>query len=541
MLIALIHLLFASGILPSLPLDDPAMPWLERWQGRPGCELSSVRPWAGEDVLACLEHLDTIILTPTDRIQVGSIRRRLDLRDHNGGYGLRPAWKSKNNQDLIALDLGASSYARFSGRALAVVSHQDSLGVELDTLSHDLVLGGDLHPRIDVILGEEVSLWSRLSQTTEISDGRRWLKSFDPDHGVYQTALFAKEGGKASYGRTSDWLEGALEVNSSWLRGQAGVQRLRWGMMPLHPMLFSGEAVPMGWTSVRKDVGPISSEVLYGAPIGETYAEDRKIYAHRTLFDLGSWMPLKFAFSEAMISNGRNFQPLYLMPVFPLLFTGHYVGTPDNLLMDFDASVRLSPKIELMGELFLDDLQNVLGFVSKDWGNKWGLSLGGRLTDMVGVNSLDLFQITRIEPWVYTTSATDLPGSAYTTPVHFGSLLGHPSGPNSLTLEWQHRQDLSPKWSWLVSGSSVWKGLDLGSSWRDVNGTGFEQGVLQVKESKKQWLSGDLAKVFRAGGGLEWRLGSQLRMDVQGGGAWQDSSGVRDIWPELSCKLSWRE
>ena len=534
-------LVSGSGILPSIPLDDPAMPWLERWRGRLGCDLPAVRPWAGEDVLACLEKLDTAQLTGIERAQAAAIRRRLDLRDHEGGYGRRPAWGSVDKQDLVALDLGASWYARFAGRRLPVVYRLDTLGDDMDTLPHDLVLGGDLHPRIDVVLGQNVVVWARLRQVTELSDGRRWLKSFDPDHGVYQTALFAKEGANASYGRTSDWLEGALEFNSTWLRGQAGVQRLCWGMMPIHPLLFSGEAEPMGWTSVRKDIGPIRSEVLYGAPLGVTYTEDRKLYAHRTSFDLGAWIPLQLSFSEAMLSNGRSFQPLYLMPVFPLFFTGHYVGTPDNLLMDFEASVQVSSKVEFMGEVFLDDLQNALGFFSKDWGNKWGLALGTRLVDLTGTGSTDLFQATRIEPWVYTTSATDLPGAGYTTPVHFGTLLGHPAGPNSLTLEWQHRQDLSDRWSWLFSGSALWKGLDLGSSWRDVNGTGFEEGVLQVKEPRKQWLGGDLARVVRAGAGVEWRLDSQWRLEVQAGGGWQDSVGVKDLWPELSCKLSWRQ
>jgi len=543
MLLALLAALASGGILPSLPLEDPAMPWLLRWDGRPGCHLPAYRPYPGEAVLACLEGLDTAALPAADNFQRRRILARLDLRhDHPGDYGRRPLWRSgEADRDVVALDLGASGYANFAGKRLPVVRRVMDYDTTWDTLSHDLVGGMVLHPRVDVLLGPEVALWARLRQLTEISDGKRWRKEFDADGGVYQTALFAK-GSDASFGRTSDWLEGGIEVDFPWLRGEAGVQRLRWGPMPVNPLMFSGNAEPMQWASVRKNVGPVESEVLYGSPIGVSYEEDRKLYAHRTRVALSPWLPLEVGFSEVMISNGKSFQPLYIMPVFPLFFTGHYLGTPDNLLMDFDAALRPSASVELSGELFLDDLQNALGFFSNGWGNKWGLAFGARLSGWTGAGSLDLLQATRIEPWVYTTSSTDVPGAGYTTPVHFGTLLGHPSGPNSLTLDWIHRQDLSEAWSWTARAQGLWKGTDTGSSWRDVNGEGLDKdGVLQVAHPTKSWLSGNLMKRTTLGAGLEWRFYGNWRAAGELAGVWQDSLGHRDLYPEVSLRLSWRE
>jgi hypothetical protein len=539
MLLALLAALASGGILPSLPTDDPAMPWLLRWDGRPGCRLPAYRPYPGEAVLACLEGLDTATLPEGDRIRRRQILARLDLR-RDGDYR-RPLWRSgEADRDVVALDLGASGYLNYAGKRLPVTRKVVDADTTWDTLPHDLVLGGVLHPRVDVLLGPEVALWARLRQLTEVSDGSRWLKEFDADDGVYQTALFAKSTADASYGRTSDWLEGGFEVDFPWLRGEAGVQRLRWGAMPVNPLMFSGNAEPMQWASLRKTVGPVESEVLYGSPIGVSYEEDRKLYAHRTRVALSPWLPLELGFSEAMISNGHSFQPLYVMPVFPLFFTGHYLGTPDNLLMDFDAALRPAASVELSGELFLDDLQNALGFFSDGWGNKWGLALGARLSGWTGLGSLDLLQATRIEPWVYTTSATDLPGSGYTTPVHFGTLLGHPSGPNSLTLDWIHRQDLSEAWSWTARAQGLWKGTDTGSSWRDVNAR-MVNGKMEFEHETKSWLSGSLMKRVTLGGGFEWRFLADWRMAGEIAGTWQDSLGHRDLYPEVSLRLSWRE
>jgi len=540
MLSSLLLALSGAGILPSLVMDDPATSWLLRWDGKPGCHLPDVRPWPGEAVVACLEGLDTTALSTTDRLKREQLLERLDLRGPRPGYGWHPAWRSgPQGRDILAVDLGAEMHAGFAGRDTVVGRKTDSVNT-LRSVSHDLVGGYVLHPRVDLVLGPEVTLWARLRQLTEVSDVQRWHKLFDADHGVYQTALLTKDERLPSYARTSDWLEGALEMDFPWLRAQAGVQTLRWGSAPVTPLFFSGNAEPMEWAGVRKSVGPVSAEVLYASPIGITYTEERRLYAHRTSFDLSAWLPVEFSFSEAMISNSRPFQPLYLMPVFPLFFTGHYLGTPDNLMMDFDLAVRPAAGVELTSELFLDDLQNFLGFFSRDWGNKWGLALGARLSELTGRGSLDLLQATRIEPWVYTTSATDLEGQPYTTPVHFGKLLGHPSGPNSLTLDWIHRQDLDLDWSWQARAQGLWKGTTLGSSWRDINGTGFEEGRLTLKQPRKNWLAGDLVSQATLAAGVQWRFHPQWRLDAEVGGAWQDSVGHGRIWPVASATLAWR-
>ena len=144
-----------------------------------------------------------------------------------------------------------------------------------------------------------------------------------------------------------------------------------------------------------------------------------------------------------IVSVDHDLQPLYLIPIFPYLFTEHYLGDPDNKQMDFDASWRARPGLELSAELFLDDLQNYFGFLSNGWGNKWALGLGVKAAGWTGSGSLDKFQATRIEPWTGTASSAVLPGAPSNVPIHFGEPLGSQVGPNSASLVWIHSQDVS--------------------------------------------------------------------------------------------------
>ena len=141
---------------------------------------------------------------------------------------------------------------------------------------------------------------------------------------------------------------------------------------------------------------------------------------------------------------------------------------------------------------------------------------------------------------MYTTSSTDAPQGPYTTPVHFGTLLGDPSGPNSLTLNWNHRQDLSQDWSWTAAGEASWKGTSPGSDWRDVNRVSMQDGVLEVEHPTKDWLGGRLVYRTSVGIGMEWRFRPQWQLDAGITGSWQDSLGRSRAWPGASLNLAWR-
>lgn len=512
-----------AAVLPSLTEDDPALPLLERLDGAGGCRLPDRRPWPGEAVLACLDALDSAVLDGPDRSQVARLRKRFALRDSAGaGWGPRPAWSSSRDGrvDRLFLDLDAEL-------------HANTLTDSGNTLSG--VAGVRLRPRVDVLLGDRLVLWSRPYQLVEVSGRGRWVKTNDARTGTYQTVLF-KESGDTGRARTADGVEGGVEAEVLGVRVRSGVLRTAWGVLP-RPLMFSGEADPFPLTEASTAIGPIEAVVLGGALTGDSFSERRYLYGHRLRWIGRNWSA---SWSEAVISVGRGLEPLYLVPVLPIIFVEHQIGDPDNRQMDFDVSWRPSSDVELSAELFLDDLQNYFGFFSDGWGNKWALGLGARLRDFTGPRVLDRLQVTRIEPWVGGASSSALPGMERNLPVHLGKPLGSAVGPNSLSLQWDRRQDLTESWSVLSSVEAAWKGTDDGSSiddvnWRDSSGTWV------VAHPTKSWLSGGYFTRQQAALGAEWRfLGGQCRSSLELGAEISDQSGSREVHPVARWMVAFR-
>ena len=519
--------LAAADLLPSVPLDDPDADLLLRLEGRSGCELPSRRPWPGERVAACI---DSLLASPEirsgDRARLSGMRRRLFPTD--SGWGSL-SWKEDGRR--LRLDLGATA---------TVTANRERTGSglgRLDTIGRDVHAGLRVRPLVEVLLGPDIALWSRPMQQVEASPDRRYDKETNAAGGVYQTALFAGEK-ELSRGRTTDWLEGGIEVRGAFGRLSAGLQQVQWGDLPVEPLLFSGRTSAFPAMQWVQSVGPIEACVLYGAPIGNTWSEDRELYAHRIAWSTPGF---SLGFSEAVVSVDRGLQPLYLVPVFPYVMAEHLLGDPDNKQADIDLSWRVRPGVELSAELFLDDLQNAFGFLSSGWGNKWGLGLGLRLSDLLGEGTLDRFQATRMEPWAGTASAAVLPGAPSNAPVDFGVPLGWIPGPNSGEIDWSHRQDLSDRWSWNASLRLLWKGTDSGSStgdlnWRDSSGTWV------VPHPRKSWLSGSILDRQDLHAGAEFRPSRWWRLGAGSGIARLSVPGRRTRWiPSFDAGVSWNE
>jgi hypothetical protein len=518
-----------AAILPSVPLDDPAYGLLDRLEGNAGCHLPPRRPWPGETVLRCV---DSLLASPSiqasDKFRLAGLRKRLALRDSGSQTG-RLLWR--DGQDLASFDLGTSAYAHAIDRKIPV-------GAELrDSIGSDNLLGFRLRPRVDVLLGDDLLLWSRPRQLVELSDQPRWIKNADPRQGIYQTALFGKPG-ELGRARTNDWIEGGIEFQTRLGRVFAGLTPLEWGDLPMEPLMLSGRTESVPLVQITKAVGPIEATLLGGRLIGDTWEQRRYMYAHRFAWNGPNW---RFGWTEMILSIERDVEPLYLVPVFPYVFTEHYLGDPDNKQMDFDVSWRARPDLEISGELFLDDLQNYLGFLSSGWGNKWALGLGAKLSGWTGKGSLDKFQVSRTEPWVGTASSAITPGRPSNLPVHFGKTLGEGIGPNSASVAWMHSQDLSESWTWNAGLAATWKGTDTGSSiydrnWHDSTGT------WAVAFPRKKWLSGDPIHRQNLTAGCEWRFLPGWRAIVEVSLSRLDAPGADATWhPGFSTGVSFRE
>ena len=162
---------------------------------------------------------------------------------------------------------------------------------------------------------------------------------------------------------------------------------------------------------------------------------------------------------------------LYWFPFIPFYFTEHYLGDQDNRIMSFDGMVHLRKRFSLYGELFLDDITNLLGMVSNDsWGDKWGTLIGFKVHNplLFLPASMIRAEFLQTEPWVYTTSSRpDQEENNY--PVHFGSPLGTGLGPHSRMLTLNCIGRISTAFEAEAGIKHFWKGRGKGSSIFDEN------------------------------------------------------------------------
>ena len=123
----------------------------------------------------------------------------------------------------------------------------------------------------------------------------------------------------------------------------------------------------------------------------------------------------------------RNFEPAYAVPFVPFAFIEHFGGDRDNALLSLDLSLRLPKYFYWYFEFLLDDMSNPATLFSNDYGNKWGLTVGGKWNRTFENNSFGIVaEYSRIEPWVYTHFKGV--SQRYT---NFGKSIGSPLGPNS--------------------------------------------------------------------------------------------------------------
>jgi hypothetical protein len=308
---------------------------------------------------------------------------------------------------------------------------------------------------------------------TEYSTLRWWDKVMDPRTGVFQTPILSDSGGPAHF-MGYDVFTAYAKASLPWFDLKVGSDRLSWGNADSSGLLFSGAGRPFLHLSADKEIGDLTYTFVLGKLTGDSYSERRVIYAKRMSYTPRDWISL--GFSDAVITVNRDFEPLYCFPFIPFYFTEHFLGDQDNRIMSFDVRSVLRKRFVLYGELFLDDISNLLGMFSNDsWGDKWGTVAGVKVVDLVPrlAASMLRMEFSQIEPWVYTTSSR--PGlEANNYPVNFGRPLGNQLGPHARSFECELSGQFNPRLGGSVALTQFWKGKDSGSSIFDRNDVMFD-------------------------------------------------------------------
>ena len=146
---------------------------------------------------------------------------------------------------------------------------------------------------------------------------------------------------------------------------------------------------------------------------------------HHFSVNVTKWLTVG-GFESIIFGRKDRYDFSYLLPVIFLRSIEQQNGSPDNANLGFDIKANILKKVQVYGQLMLDEFKkdDVLGG-NYWWGNKQGYQIGAKYVDAFGVKNLDLqAEYNQVRPFMYQYKDTV---GAYT---HALQPLAHPMGGN---------------------------------------------------------------------------------------------------------------
>lgn len=143
---------------------------------------------------------------------------------------------------------------------------------------------------------------------------------------------------------------------------------------------------------------------------------------------------LEIALVETVIFNRESqFELQYLNPIIFYRAVEQFLNSADNILIGGQVKWNIVDGYQLYGQLMLDEF-NLTSLIDDAnwWGNKYGLQLGAKAIDFLGVSHLDIQgEFNMVRPYTYSHSSffdeVFLSAANYS---HFNQSLAHPLGAN---------------------------------------------------------------------------------------------------------------
>ncbi len=129
-------------------------------------------------------------------------------------------------------------------------------------------------------------------------------------------------------------------------------------------------------------------------------------------------------FESTIFSRGNRFEFSYMNPVILYRAIERANGSPDNVNLGLNFKAIAAQHLQFYGQIFFDEFRSKELFAGKGWfGNKFGVQLGGKWFDALGIRNLDLQgEVNLVRPFSYSHSDSN---ANYT---HYNQPLAHPLG-----------------------------------------------------------------------------------------------------------------
>jgi hypothetical protein len=149
--------------------------------------------------------------------------------------------------------------------------------------------------------------------------------------------------------------------------------------------------------------------------------------------NVGVFENVVFSRGDSLQSN--TFDVNYLNPVIFTRAVEHNRASLDNIVLGFDAKWQVMKRLQLYGQLVLDEFKTAefLGLNSDgSYLNKYGVQAGAKYVDALGIRNLDLqAEWNKVRPFTYSHNQSGQRLSVNDANYqHFGQPLAHPLGAN---------------------------------------------------------------------------------------------------------------
>jgi hypothetical protein len=173
----------------------------------------------------------------------------------------------------------------------------------------------------------------------------------------------------------------------------------------------------------------------------DTLFSKKYMSLHYLSINAPKWLTLGF-FEGIVFGRANKFEFAYLNPVMLLRVAELQIGSPDNAFIGFDVKANLAKRVQVYGQVMLDEFYTKYIREKKGWwGNKWAFQGGLKYIDVAGINNLDLqLETNWIRPFTYAHSDTL---ANYT---HYNQPLAHPLMSNIKEYIFILKYQPIPKW-----------------------------------------------------------------------------------------------
>ncbi len=215
-------------------------------------------------------------------------------------------------------------------------------------------------------------------------------------------------------------------------------------------------------------------------------------------------------FEAVIFSREDGFEFNYLNPVIFYRTIEGMIGSPDNVIIGLDGQWNLPRRVQLYGQMIIDEFifNELFKTGESSWTNKWGIQIGLKHIDFLGVKNLDVqYEFNTVRPYTYSHREFE------NTFGHYEQPLAHPFGANfgEQLLNISYR--FGNRWLFNVKGISFYKGLDIGED--SYGGDIFKSYTLRYADNGHSIGQGLRSDVQLINADLSYELAHNLYIGAQ--------------------------